>query len=164
MLWKNGCDGKALRCGAGNRHQQKELGLYLTNKARDFLPYYCTLTCRGDRPASSPEFSASHFSRNLSDLKNIYNIYRAALYSSRATVGPVAGLSRFMLEVVRYVYVPITSAPGGVRPRPIVFTREGENSHTGVGYLLALNGLCFESNARAGRRLRAAGFKSSALI
>jgi hypothetical protein len=22
MLWRNGCDGKALRCGAGNRHQQ----------------------------------------------------------------------------------------------------------------------------------------------
>jgi hypothetical protein len=22
MLWRNGCDGKVLRCGAGNRHQQ----------------------------------------------------------------------------------------------------------------------------------------------
>jgi L-asparaginase II len=21
MLWRNGCDGKVLRCGAGNRHQ-----------------------------------------------------------------------------------------------------------------------------------------------
>jgi hypothetical protein len=21
MLWRSGCDGKALRCGAGNRHQ-----------------------------------------------------------------------------------------------------------------------------------------------
>jgi hypothetical protein len=23
MLWRNGCDGKVLRCGAGDRHQQK---------------------------------------------------------------------------------------------------------------------------------------------
>jgi hypothetical protein len=23
MLWRNGCDGKVLRCGAGNRHQHK---------------------------------------------------------------------------------------------------------------------------------------------
>jgi hypothetical protein len=22
MLWRSGCDGKVLRCGAGNRHQQ----------------------------------------------------------------------------------------------------------------------------------------------
>jgi hypothetical protein len=22
VLWRNGCDGKALRCGAGNRHKQ----------------------------------------------------------------------------------------------------------------------------------------------
>jgi hypothetical protein len=22
MLWRNGCDGKSLRCGAGKRHQQ----------------------------------------------------------------------------------------------------------------------------------------------
>jgi hypothetical protein len=22
MLWRNGCDGKVLRCGAGKRHQQ----------------------------------------------------------------------------------------------------------------------------------------------
>ena len=25
VLWRNGCDGKALRCGAGNRHQQTEI-------------------------------------------------------------------------------------------------------------------------------------------
>jgi hypothetical protein len=25
MLWRNGCDGKVLRCGAGNRHQQDAL-------------------------------------------------------------------------------------------------------------------------------------------
>jgi hypothetical protein len=25
MLWRNGCDGKVLRCGAGNRHQHVEL-------------------------------------------------------------------------------------------------------------------------------------------
>jgi hypothetical protein len=24
MLWRNGCDGKVLRCGAGDRHQQRD--------------------------------------------------------------------------------------------------------------------------------------------
>jgi hypothetical protein len=27
MLWRNGCDGKVLRCGAGNRHQHVALQL-----------------------------------------------------------------------------------------------------------------------------------------
>ena len=37
-------------------------------------------TSRGDRPASPPDFSASRFSRNFSDLET--PIYRAPLYSS----------------------------------------------------------------------------------
>jgi hypothetical protein len=30
MLWRDGCDGKALRCGAGNRHQHS--GGYLATR------------------------------------------------------------------------------------------------------------------------------------
>jgi hypothetical protein len=29
MLWGNGCDGKVLRCGAGNRHQHDKAQAYL---------------------------------------------------------------------------------------------------------------------------------------
>jgi hypothetical protein len=30
MLWRNGCDEKVLRCGAGNRHQQPALHIHST--------------------------------------------------------------------------------------------------------------------------------------
>ena len=29
MLWRNGCDGKVLRCGAGDRHQQVNIQILI---------------------------------------------------------------------------------------------------------------------------------------
>jgi hypothetical protein len=46
-------------------------------------------TSRGDRPASPPDFSASRFSRNFSDLET--PIYRAPLYTAVLPVSTIVG-------------------------------------------------------------------------
>jgi hypothetical protein len=38
MLWRNGCDGKVLRCGAGNRHRQSERQKYVVRKGFPVSP------------------------------------------------------------------------------------------------------------------------------
>jgi hypothetical protein len=37
MLWRNGCDGKVLRCGAGDRHQHSILITNIRNPVLKLL-------------------------------------------------------------------------------------------------------------------------------
>jgi hypothetical protein len=71
MLWRNGCDGKVLRCGAGKRHQHGGLyvgvGVYTDFKSKSPKPgnLICTIGPMAYGPSGKPHPAPPVFSCQL---------------------------------------------------------------------------------------------------
>jgi hypothetical protein len=63
MLWRNGCDGKVLRCGAGDRHQHLQMeGIRCGRHRGRGFSYASTEACGGRRKVTVGDcfFSEKH--------------------------------------------------------------------------------------------------------
>jgi hypothetical protein len=60
MLWRNGCDGKVLRCGAGDRHQHlRSIAHYTSSSIAQCTAVYCPRVSAAARGSTSDEPEAA---------------------------------------------------------------------------------------------------------